>query len=53
MTIKIAFGTSYLIAIVMFAIKKICTNNIKCKHFDLENEGQGEEGKKRGVHHST
>ena len=46
--------TYYMVAIVMFTlftIRKIFAKLIKCKKFDIENEGQG--GEKQDLHQSN
>ena len=44
--IQNAYMTSYLMAIIMFAVVyEIFPNEIKCQKFDLDNGGQGEEGR--------
>ena len=49
--------TSYLMEILMFSlfltIYELFTNQIKCKEFDLENEGQSQGEEKVDTHHST
>ena len=51
------YMTSYLIAIVMFAlsftVNEMFANQIKCKQFDVENDGQGQRGEKRDLYRST
>ena len=48
---------SYLMTMVMIALSvtiyEIFTSPIKCQRFDLENEGEGQEGENQNVCHLT